>query len=206
MNFKGKGQRLIQITGVAGLALGILTMLRIPTIILPPWFLVLLFLPILLAITFTLGLATKSLVKSQWSTLTFTSLFTGLACIAFYISEYRPTHKIIVANHFSGTVILLLANDNTDDFTLNEYGVGYVSENTYRNGFKPVVEKDGDDITSEILNLSSGSMAHATGEKVLGPYKYLSFIVPGQPTDSINNDLIGLIEKNAIDTTRLIKE
>jgi len=90
---------------------------------------------------------------------------------------------------------------------LNEYGIGYVSENTYRNGFKPVVEKDGDDITNEILNLSSGSMAHATiGGKVLGPYKYLSFIVPGQPTDSINNDLIGLIEKNAIDTTRLIKE
>src|SRR6187455_3312085 len=120
MNFKGKGQRLIQITGVAGLALGILTMLRIPTIILPPWFLVLLCLPILLAITFTLGLATKSLVKSQWSTLTFASLFTGLACIAFYFSEYKPTHKIkiIVADNFSGKVRLLLANDNKDDFTL----------------------------------------------------------------------------------------
>jgi hypothetical protein len=208
MILKDKAQRAIQILGLAGLVLGILTMLKTPTVILPPWFLVLLFLPILLGVSFLLGLGTRYLLKSNWTKLTFTTLFVGLFCIAFYVSEYRPTHKIIVTDSFSGQVRLLLSKDEKDKFELNEYGIGYVSESTYRQGFKPRVEKNGKDITDEVIrSLSFGSMTNATVDgKIIGPYSYLSFIVPGQSTNSLNTDLQELIDKNAIDTTRLIKK
>jgi hypothetical protein len=205
---KDKIQRIIQVAGLIGLLLGVWTMLRTPTLILPPWFLVLLFLPILLGVSFLLGLATKHLIKNNWSRLTYTAIFVGLFCITFYISEYVPTRNIIVADSFSGEVRLLLSKDSVDNFELNEYGIGYVSESTYRQGFKPKVEKAGKDITNDIIrSIAFGSLAHGTIDgKVIGPYKYLSFRVPGQPTDSLTNDLLGLIEINAIDTTRLIKE
>jgi hypothetical protein len=208
MILKDKAQRIIQLIGLVGLILGILTMLRTPTVILPSWFLVLLFLPILLGVSFLLGLGTRFLLKSNWTKLTFTALFAGLFCVAFYISEYKPTHKIIVTDSFAGQVRLLLSKDDKDEFELNEYGVGYVSESTYRQGFKPRVEKNGKDITDEVIrSLSFGSMTSATVDgKIIGPYSYLSFIVPGQSTDSLSNDLRELIDKNAIDTTRLIKE
>ena len=64
MILKDKAQRIIQLIGLVGLILGILTMLRTPTVILPPWFLVLLFLPILLGVSFLLGLG-EILVKKQ---------------------------------------------------------------------------------------------------------------------------------------------
>ena len=155
-----------------------------------------------------LGLGTRHLIKSNWTKLTFTILFAGLFCAVFYISEYKPTHKIIVTDSFSGQVRLLLSKDNKDKFELNEYGIGYVSESTYRQGFKPRVEKNGKDITDEIArSLSFGSMTHATIDgKVIGPYQYLSFTVPGQPTDSLTSDILGMIEIHAIDTTQLIKE
>jgi predicted ABC-type sugar transport system permease subunit len=86
--------------GLAGLTIGILTMLKTPTVILPPWILVLLFLPILLGVSFLLGLGTKYLIKSSWTKLTFTTLFAGLFCIVFYISEYKPTHKILLPTRF----------------------------------------------------------------------------------------------------------
>jgi hypothetical protein len=209
MILKDKAQRIIQIVGLVGVILGILTMLRTPTVILPPWFLVLLYLPILLGVSFLLGLATRYLIKNSWSKLTFTALFAGFICIIFYISEYKPSHKIIVTSSFSGQVRLLLSKDNKDEFELNEYGIGYVSEATYRKGFKPRVEKDGKDITDEVIrSLSFGSMANATIDgKIIGPYNYLSFIVPGQPTeDSLKMDLLELIDRNVIDTTRLMKE
>jgi hypothetical protein len=102
----------------------------------------------------------------------------------------------------------LLSKDSKDKLELNEYGIGYVSESTYRKGFKPKVEKAGKDITDDVIrSLAFGSLAHGTmGGKVIGPYKYLSFRVPGLSTDSLTNDLVELIERNAIDTTRLIKE
>jgi heme/copper-type cytochrome/quinol oxidase subunit 3 len=124
MILRGKEQRIIQIIGLFGLILGIRTMLRTPTLILPPWFLVLLFLPILLGASFLLGLATTHLIRSNWSKLTFTAMFTGLLCVVFYISEYKPTLKIIVTDSFSGEVKLLLSRDSKDKFELNENGIG----------------------------------------------------------------------------------
>jgi|GEM_PF-1640276 len=208
MILKDKTQKIIQILGLVGLVLGILTMLRTPTVIFSPWFLVLLFLPILIGVSFLLGLVTRLLSKSNWTKLTFTALFAGLFCVAFYISEYKPTRKITVSNSFSGQARLLLSKDDKDKFELNEYGIGYVSESTYRQGFKPRVEKNGKDITNEIIrSLSFGSMTNeAIDGKIIGPYSYLGFIVPGQSTDSSSSDLRELIDKNAIDTTRLIKE
>ena len=208
MILKDRLQRIIQVGGLVGLLLGIWTMLRTPTLILPPWFLTLMILPILLGVSFLLGLATKYLIKNTWSKLTYTAIFTGLFCIAFYISEYVPTRTIIVADSFSGEVRLLLSKDDKDNFELNEYGIGYVSESTYRQGFRPKVVKAGKDITNDIIrSMTFGSLAHATIDgKVIGPYKYLSFRVPGQSTDTLPNDLPGLIKRNAIDTTRLIKE
>jgi hypothetical protein len=205
---KDKIQRTIQLAGLIGLLFGVWTMLRTPTLILPPWFLVLLLLPILLGVSFILGLATKYLTKNNWSKLTYTAIFVGPFCFTFYILEYVPTRKIIVADSFSGEVRLLLSKDSKDNFELNEYGIGYVSEPTYRQGFKPKVDKAGKDITNDIIgSLAFGSLAHVTidGNRI-GPYKYLSFRVPGQPTDSLTSDLLGLIERNAIDTARLIKE
>ena len=109
---------------------------------------------------------------------------------------------------FAGEVRLLLSKDDKDRFELNEYGIGYISEATYRKGFRPKVEKVGKDITNDIIRgFSFGKLAHGTIDgKVIGPYSYLSFRIPGQSTDSLANDIVRLIERNAIDTTRLIKE
>jgi hypothetical protein len=207
MSLKSMSQRIIQFTGLIGLILGILTILRTPTVILPPWFLMVLFLPILLGASFLVGLIVKYLTKSGWSRFTFTSLFIGLFCMAFYVSEYRPTHRIIVKSNFSGQVKLLLAKGEEDDFELNDYGIGYVSKATYQSGFEPVVERSGSDITDEIKDLSFGSMTSASVDgKGIGPYKFLGFKVPGQSPDSLNNDLLDLINNGAIDTTRLLKQ
>lgn len=203
-----KIQRIIQLLGFLALPLGIWTMLRVPTLILPPWFLVVIFLPMLLGVSFLLAIVTKHLIKNDWSKRTYTAIYAALFCIAFYISEYVPTRTITVADSFSGEVKLLLSKDKTDQFELNEYGIGYISEATYRKGFAPKVVKAGKDITPDnIRTLRSGTVAYTTlNGKTIGPYKYLGFIVPGQPTDSLANDLSALIERHAIDTTRLYKD
>ena len=45
--------------------------------------------------------------------------------------------------------------------TLNKYGVGYITNNTYRKGFRPIVYKNGKDITKECKTIVQGSVASA---------------------------------------------
>lgn len=202
---KNLTQRIIQIGSLVGLGLGVYTMLRMPTVILPPWFLVLMFLPILFGVSCLLGIAAQDLTKSRWNKLTFTLIFMGLFSMALYISEYRPTYKITVPESYSGEVILLLAIGE-DQFKLNDYGIGYVSESTYREGFEPKVVKGDENITNQIRSLSYGTMTHADiNGKTIGPYKYLSLTVPGTRPDSFTYNLVDLIRLNAVDTTRLLK-
>src|SRR5690606_7072508 len=139
--------------GLISLWLGVQTMLEIPTVILPSWFLVIMYGGILLLVAFGLGVVIASLTKSNVPLLTATSLIVTIVCSAFYISEYRPTYKIYVPDTFTGQVKLFHSMLQDNNLTLNKYGVGYITDKAYRKGFKPVVYKNGKDITEQCKNL-----------------------------------------------------
>ena len=211
---KSKGQIAIIIIGLISLGLGIKTLLYTQTLILPSWFLVALYTPIVLAISFGLGRLTKKILKNEGHLATYASIFVTIISLSFYASEYRPTHKIVVPDNYSGEVMLFLSNEKQDDFEINNYGVGYVSNDTYQSGFKPTVIRNGQDISKQLTNLSSGTVGFGGVDgSTIGPYDYLTFTVPRHESDSSDselekivsarNDLKKLIEINAIDTTRL---
>jgi hypothetical protein len=205
--FKSKGQTALVLVGLFSLVLGIMTMLRVPTVILPPWFLVLIYVPIIIGVSFLLGLVTKLLIKIDANNLAYTSIFITIFSLAFYISEYKPTIEIIVPENFNGVVKLFLSNEDKDDFHLNSYGVGYVCKATYYGGFKPKVVKDGQDITNRLSDFSEGSIGFGGVDgKNVGPYKYLSFKISPQATDTLSIDLMKMIELNILDTTRILKQ
>ncbi len=204
---KSKGQIAIIIVGLISIALGFQTMLRLPTVILPSWFLVLLYLPFVIGISFALGLLAKALTKIEASKLTYTSIFVTLISLIFYLSGYKSNHKIIIPDNFSGQVKLFLSNESTDDFKLNNFGIGYLSKETYYNGFKPSVIKNGQDITKDITKYSEGSFGDAGLDgKIITSCKYLSFEVPGVSKDTMDMDLKKLIETGALDTMRIWNE
>jgi hypothetical protein len=211
---KSKGQIAIIVIGLISLGLGIKTLLYTRTVILPSWFLVALYTPIVIAISFGLGLLTKKIIKKGGHLTTYASIFATIISLSFYASEFRPTHKILLPENYSGEVTLFLSNEEQNDFEINNYGIGYVSNDTYKNGFKPTVIRNGQDISKQLTNLSSGTIGFGGVDgSTIGPYDYLTFTVPGQKSDnadseleqllSARNDLNKLIEINAIDTTRL---
>jgi hypothetical protein len=202
---KSKGQIVIILLGLISMGLAIKTMLATPTLFIRPWFLVLFYLPILLIISFVLGHITLALTKINANKFTNTSIFVTLISLAFYFSEYKPTKEIFVPGNFSGEVKLFLSKETKDDLHVNKFGIGYISNKTYYNGFKPYVRKDGQDITN-LTDLGEGSIGCGDiNGKNIGPYKYLTFTVPGQFKDSLKDNLMKLIELNALDTSRVLK-
>ena len=109
---KLKLQITIGTIGLISTAIGIWTMLQTPTMILTPWFLVGLYLPIAFIISLVVGFLTKALLKSSWHTLTFTALTMTVICLTFYGSQYKPSYKIIIPETYVGEVKLLLSNED----------------------------------------------------------------------------------------------
>jgi hypothetical protein len=204
---KSKGQIAIIIIGLISLGLGIKSMLRVPTVILPPWFLVLLYVPIIVGFSFFLGLLIKALIKIEASKLTYTSFFVTIFSLAFYISEYKPTYEIIVPEKFNGVVNLYLSKEEKNDFRLNSFGIGYICKKTFYNGFKPKAIKNGHDITNELSDFYSGTVSSVGKNGNFGPYQYLSFKISPHAIDTstLTNNLQKMIELNILDTTRILK-
>ena len=122
--------------------------------------------------------------------------------MTFYISEYKPTYKIIIPDNYNGEVKLLVSNENINDFNINKYGIGYISQKTFKNGFQPKVIKGGQNITSQIKGYSIGAYATTTSTGSL-TFDYLTFIVSGISQNRTTPDLEQLVIVNGIDTTRL---
>jgi hypothetical protein len=192
--------------GLISLWLCVQTMLEIPTAILPAWFLVVIYGVILLFVAFGLGALIASLTKSKVHLLTAASLIVTIVCSAFYISEFRPTHKIYVPDSFSGNVKLFRSTLGNNKLLLNEYGVGYITDKTYRKGFRPVVYQNGRDITKECRNIVQGKVASAGIDGIsLGPFSYVGFTIKDNSADTLWTDLKKVIEMKIIDTS-IIKQ
>lgn len=188
--------------GLVSLYLGVRSMLEMPTLILSGWFLVIMYGGILLLVSFGLGRLISSLTKSKVHLLTAASLIVTIVCLAFYISEYRPTYKIHVPETFTGQVKLFHSTLEENNLTLNKYGVGYITDKAYRKGFKPVVYKNGKDITEQCENLGRGSVAYAGIDGTnIGPFSYVGFTVKENKVDTIWTDIKKAIEQKIIDTS-----
>ncbi|WP_412850547.1 hypothetical protein ACL0VS_17795 [Chryseobacterium sp. PMSZPI] len=198
---KNKLQLLIIALATLLLGLSIWQMLETPTMILPSWFLILLFVPIFLFIAFILGSLLKVLLKSDWNKLTFTSIFVIIISSIFYFSQYKATYKIIIPESYSGEVRLFVSNEKENDFIINNYGIGYINKGTFDSGFHPKVLKGGNNITEQTKNYGKGALA--TTVRDLHTYDYLSFIVPSKDGNVEGKSVEDLIRIKAIDTTRL---
>ena len=198
---KSKIQIAILTLGLLTIALGIWTMLQIQTVILPSWYLVLILLPITLSIAFGLGFLVKKLFKLRWHTLTITSLIMTIVCLTFYISEYRPSYTIYIPDNYAGEVTLLVTKETNNDFNINEFGIGYINQKTFKNGFHPTVIKNKEDITNQIKNYNRG--AYSSAGTLNLSLDYVTFTIPSDKENPAEISFDELINKNAIDTTRL---
>jgi hypothetical protein len=150
-----------------------------------------------------MGFLIKTLLKSAWHTLTFTALGITAICFSFYINGYTPIFKIIVPDNFVGEVRLLVTKDKGNAFNLNNFGIGYINQKTFKNGFRPIVIKAGKDISEKIHAYET--VAYTTLSPSKWVLEYVSFKIPGKK-DSLNMlSFEDLIKLNAIDTSRLIK-
>jgi hypothetical protein len=136
---KSKGQIIIISIGLIAIGLAIKTMLNMRTVIMTPLSLVVSYTPLLLLVSFGLGLIIKKVTKGTASKLTYTSIIATIFSIVYIYSEYMPTRDIVVPANYSGNVKLFLSTEDKDDFNINNYGIGYISKHTYQNGFRPSV-------------------------------------------------------------------
>ncbi|KIA92320.1 hypothetical protein OC25_16670 [Pedobacter kyungheensis] len=201
---KSKSQLIIIVLGVLSLCLGVWQMMQTATMILSPWFLILFYSFITICVSFVLGYLLKKILKSTWYNVTFASMFIMLACITFYVTQYKSTYEIVVPNNYTGEVKLFLSNEDGNDFIINQYGIGYIDENTFKDGFNPKVIKKNVDITKQIKQYNRG--AFATTQKSKYSYEYLSFSVSGKVEDIDERDISELIKIKAVDTNRLYRK
>ncbi len=194
------------IIAAISIALAISAMLDMQTLILPPSLLVALYLPILVLGSLLLGVVVKAVVKSDIGIIIYASFFATVFSIWFYASQYQPSYIIALPNNFTGTVHLFVTDESKDDFTVNRYGIGYISKKTYRNGFRPTVLKNGQNITAIAGNFSTGTtMSAGLQGNTLGPYSFLSFSIPSGSVNDSAMDVEKLIAIHALDTLRASK-
>ena len=198
---KLKLQIAIGTIGLISTAIGIWTLLQTPTMILTPLFLVGLYFPIAFIVSLVVGFLTKALLKSSWHTLTFTSLTMTVICLTFYASQYKPSYKILVPDKYVGEVKLLLSNEKENDFKVNNFGIGYINQKTYKSGFRPLIIQGGQNISKQITGYSTGSYATTSIGNL--SFDYFSFEISGKADSTFVIDIDSLLKLNAIDPKRL---
>lgn len=192
--------------GLTSLILGIKTMLEVQTLILPTWTLALIYGGVLLAISFGLGILASWLTKSRLHMLTVTSMIISIVCISFYINQFKPSYDIYVPDNFQGEVKLFRSTLKRNRLTLSEYGVGYITDKEYQNGFKPTVYKNGKDITNECKNIVQGSLGFAGVDGIsVGPFSYIGFTIGDNKAGTVWNPLPDAIERDMLDTSLILK-
>ncbi|MFN0290097.1 hypothetical protein [Pedobacter helvus] len=199
---KYKIQPIIIFLGVFSLCVGIWQILQIKTMILPSWFLLLLPVPCILLVSFVLGTLVKKILNSKWRAITFASIFVIIFCSIFYISNFRSVYTVVIPEGYVGEIRLLVSNEN--DFSINNYGIGYIDRKTFDEGFYPKIIKGGNDITKQVKEYSKGALATSSGD--VYSYEYLSFSVLAKGEHVENKDIEELIKIKAIDTSRLYRK
>ena len=198
---KDKVQLIIIVIGFISYGFFVNTMLQIPTVIIPSWFLVLMYTPVLIGISLTLGYFVKNLRETKWKTISFTFLFIAVLSLVYVFSESKKNLRINIPKNYTGTVYLVLSNETTNDFDINEFGIGYVCADTYNSGFRPKVYRQDRDITKTINSYSSGSASSSSMSR--NSICYLEFNVP---PENINISLKPTVYKQDKDTLKSIKD
>jgi hypothetical protein len=128
---------------------------------------------------------------------------------AFIVSpcNNRPTYKIIVPGNFHGQVKLFHSKLTDNQLVINQYGVGYITDETFQTGFKPRVYQNGRDITKECRDITFGNiMSAGIDGSTTGPFEYLGFTIPGKTVDSVwTKNMAELIGLGIIDTSKILK-
>ncbi len=193
------------------LLLAIQELLRQPTLILPPWFLVILFTPFLVGVSIGVSLLLNRILSRNYSVKNYTAILIMVLSLAFVAFNYHPTYQVELPESYAGEVTLFLSKEPKNEFKVNQYGIGYITEESYQNGFRPEIIQKGQDISHMVKGYSTGSIEFGGVDgKTIGPYSYLTFVIPGVIASKhsrvkFDDNLINMIEAGLIDTTKMIK-
>jgi hypothetical protein len=157
---KSKGQIAILLLGIISYGLSIKTMLQTPTMILTPWFLVLIFSPFVFGLSFLLGFLTKSISKSSWHVVTFSSIYVSAICLTFFFKEHRnyANLQLQLDEHKAGHYFIISTTDTSksakytkgEPIKFDTNNVIYLDSGLYNNSAKRPINMDGDDISNRI--------------------------------------------------------
>jgi hypothetical protein len=160
--FKSKGQFAILLLGIISYGLGIKTMLQTPTMILTPWFLVILFSPFVFGLSFLLGFLTKAISKSSWHLVTFSSIYVSAICLSFFFKEFRyyANLQLQLDEHKAGHYFIISTTDKSksvnyvkgEPIKFDSNNVIYLDTGLYNNSAKRPVNINGENISNRIKN------------------------------------------------------
>jgi hypothetical protein len=189
--------------GVGALAYGISKMAaETTTMILPVWLVIAVVSLVVCAASMGIGLLVKYSLRSKWHPLTFASMVLIIVVAIYSAVEFKPTLNIIVSSGYAGEVRLFVARDNVErrDIAVNSFGIGYITMKDFEKGFYPKIMKGQRDISKDIHEYSKGASLNSLSNTY--SFKYLAFVVPGQPNQTVN-DIDSLLRVGGIDTGRL---
>jgi len=198
---KGKVQLITIVIGFISFGFFVNTMLQIPTVIIPSWFLVLMYTPVLIGISLTLGYFVKNLRETKWKTISFTFLFITIISLLYVFSQHSRKLRINIPKNYSGAVYLILSNEKTNDFDINQFGIGYICEDTYNSGFTPKVYRQDVDITKTIKSYNRGSASARSISR--NSIWYSTFNVP---PENVNSSFKPTVYRQDEDITKSIKD
>jgi ABC-type multidrug transport system fused ATPase/permease subunit len=159
---KSKGQIAVIFLGLISYGLGINTMLQTPTMILTPWFLVLIFSPFVFGLSFLLGFLTKIISKSNWHTMTLSSIYVSVICLTFFFKEHRnyDNLQLQLDEHKAGHYFIISTTDKSksvkytkgEPIKFDSNNVIYLDSGLFNHSAKRPVNQNGDDLSNRIKN------------------------------------------------------
>lgn len=204
--YRSNDERTIVIISVASLLAAVITLIKAPSPFIPGWYLAILYLPILIGISYFIGKALRVLLPFKAEVLTYTLVVTTTLSLWFCYSQYYPIHEIIIPTRFKGQIRLFLSNENHDYFKINNHGVGYISQKTYKKGFKPKIIQEGVDITDRMPHGSHVIASYQSTIKRTVSYAFVQLSASGEITPAAGINVEELIRVGALDTTRARQE
>jgi hypothetical protein len=198
---KNKIQIITIFLGLLSFILLFKSILETETMILSPWFLALIWSIGPLTICLIIGILIKKLFKFSLFALTIPSLLFIIYFGVYKIIEYKPNYIIQIPENYKGEVKLFVSDKN--DFLINNQGIGYINEKTFKNGFYPSIMKGNINITEKVEQYNK--VTFIPSSMTNHSFEYLSFNV-SKPINDENRSIEKLINAGAIDTTRLLRK
>lgn len=103
-----------------------------------------------------LGYLTYKSVEHKISLVGSSFFFTAVIGLAFCSLTFKDTVKIILPEGNYGKYYLMLTNNESDFFEINEYGLGYVNQNYFQYGFRPRVFQGGKVVSADVKKIGTG--------------------------------------------------